>query len=255
MLDREPFAGAAESGLDLVDDEQRAALLAELLRGLEKLRRADVDAALALYDFEHDGSGLICNALVERRRIVELHVRGFQQWHEAFAVFRLPRDRQRADGPAMKPLGRGDKSGPLREQTSELQRAIHRFGAAVGEKGVRQMLGQYIDEGLSELGPLVVVEIIGAQRQRSGLFLNRRRHARMAMPEHGHALRGSEIEVLLAVFVVQPTALTAGDDDVAAPSGGAAEDALLDLGVIRSAFCLLHVASKRCVCPSPQAHG
>ncbi len=33
VLEREPPAGAAESGLDLVDDEQRAVATAELLRG------------------------------------------------------------------------------------------------------------------------------------------------------------------------------------------------------------------------------
>ncbi len=32
MLDREPLAGAAEAGLDLVDDQQRAALAAQPLR-------------------------------------------------------------------------------------------------------------------------------------------------------------------------------------------------------------------------------
>ena len=52
VLDREPLAGAAEAGLDLVDDQQRAALAADALRGLQEIRRADVDAALALHDFE-----------------------------------------------------------------------------------------------------------------------------------------------------------------------------------------------------------
>ncbi len=118
VLDREPLAGAAESGLDLVDDQHRAALAADLLRGLQEVRRADVDAAFTLDHFEHDRGGLIGDRLVERRRIVELHVRGLEQRAKALAILRLPRHRQRAHRPAVKPLGRGDERGALREQAA-----------------------------------------------------------------------------------------------------------------------------------------
>ena len=56
------------------------------------------------------------------------------------------------------------------------------------------------------------------------------------MTEHRHALRRAEIEILVAVFVVDPAAFAAGDDDVAAPRGGAAEDPLLDFGVFQLAL-------------------
>ena len=177
---------------------------------LQEVRRADVDAALALDHFEHDRRGLIGDRLVERRRIVELHVRRLEQRPEALAILRLPRHRQRAHRPAVKSLGRGDERRALGEQPRELQRAVHRFGAAVGEKHVRQVLRQHVDQRLRELRALVVVEIVGAERQRFRLLLDRRGHAGMAVTEHRHALRGSEIEILVAAARRRASSLRRG---------------------------------------------
>ena len=55
VLEAEPLAGAAEAGLDLVDHEQDAPLVAQALDALEVLGGGRVDAALALHGFEQDG--------------------------------------------------------------------------------------------------------------------------------------------------------------------------------------------------------
>ena len=94
------------------------------------------------------------------------------------------------------------------------------------------MPGQDLDERLRELRALVVVEIVGAQRQRPGLLGDGRGHARMAMTEHRHALGGAEVEVFPAVLVVHPATFATGDDDIAAPCRGAAENSFFDFRVV-----------------------
>ena len=46
--------GARKPGLDLVDDEHDAVLVAELAQRLQKLRRRDVEAALAHHRLDDD---------------------------------------------------------------------------------------------------------------------------------------------------------------------------------------------------------
>ena len=54
LLPREERAGAADAGLHLVEDEQRAVLVGERAREREDLRRERPDAALALHRLEQD---------------------------------------------------------------------------------------------------------------------------------------------------------------------------------------------------------
>ena len=56
MLVGEQLAGAAQAGLNLVGDEQRAGGVGEVARGLEKLARDGTDAALALNGLDEDGA-------------------------------------------------------------------------------------------------------------------------------------------------------------------------------------------------------
>ena len=52
------------------------------------------------------------------------------------------------------------------------------------------------------------------------------------MPEHRHALSGSEIEILVAGFVEQPAAFAAGDDHIATARGRAAENAFFSFACV-----------------------
>ena len=52
-------AGAADAGLDLVEDEQQALFVAPVADALQVARGGHVDAALALDGLEQDGDGLV----------------------------------------------------------------------------------------------------------------------------------------------------------------------------------------------------
>ena len=75
-LRRSPRASCAESGLDLVGDEQGAACGGDVPGGLEVFRRRGPDAALALDRLEQDGRGLVVNSGLERGNVVEGDVGG-----------------------------------------------------------------------------------------------------------------------------------------------------------------------------------
>src|SRR5262245_19515394 len=79
MLNRQKAAGAAESGLDLVDDEQRAVLAAELCRAAQIAVVGNVDAlALDWLDDEGREPARREHAL-QRRKIVERHLDAIRQ--------------------------------------------------------------------------------------------------------------------------------------------------------------------------------
>ena len=68
VLVGEPLAGAAHAGLDLVEDQQHAALVAQLAQPGEVIRRRDVDAALALDRLDQDRGRLVVERPRRRRR-------------------------------------------------------------------------------------------------------------------------------------------------------------------------------------------
>ena len=67
VLDREEVAGAADAGLDLVGDEQRAVFLAERGRARQKLVGRQVDA-LALDRLDDEGRDLRARTAPARAR-------------------------------------------------------------------------------------------------------------------------------------------------------------------------------------------
>ncbi len=67
----------------------------------------------------------------------------------------------------------------------------------------------------------------------------------MTVADHGDPLRRGQIEIASPGCVIKPAALATGDHRVAAPLGGAAQNLLLDGGVIEF-HCLLHGCSFRC---------
>src|SRR5579883_2346775 len=58
VLEREELTDASHSGLDFVEDEQRAALRGDAPRGLQELARRRKDAALALHRLDDEGGRL-----------------------------------------------------------------------------------------------------------------------------------------------------------------------------------------------------
>jgi len=64
MFAGEPATGPAQPGLNLIENEERAALLAELAHELEELVLSGNDAALSLDYLEDHGRGRVADRLV-----------------------------------------------------------------------------------------------------------------------------------------------------------------------------------------------
>ena len=157
---------------------------------------AEVDAALALHDFENHRGGLIGDGRVERRRIVERHVRRLEQRLEAFPILRLPRHRQRA-----RTCGRESPLSSRRTRGASVTSRANFSAPSTASAPLLQRntcgrcVGSTLDERLRELRPHVVVEIVGAERERMRLPRDRLGDAWVAVAEHRHALGGPEIEI------------------------------------------------------------
>ena len=59
VLVGEPLAGPAQAGLDLVEDQEHAPLVAELAQAGQVVGRRDVDPPLALDRLDQDGGRLV----------------------------------------------------------------------------------------------------------------------------------------------------------------------------------------------------
>ena len=90
------------------------------------------------------------------------------------------------------------------------------------------MTGQDIDEGGSELGAHVVVEIARTRNQRCRLTADGIDDTRMAVAQHGDALCRREVQITAIVAIEQPAAFAANEDGLAAARGGASKHPLFD---------------------------
>ena len=97
VLAAEHLAAAPHPALDLVEDEHRAVLVADLARRREVTRRRDVDAALALDRLDHDGGHAVAREVAARHHhpqrvnVAERDVRPALQRQERFAEHGLGR--------------------------------------------------------------------------------------------------------------------------------------------------------------------
>src|SRR5579863_7625564 len=96
MLTGEKTTCTPETGLYLVNDEQRAALVAEFCHTVYIFLRGNMDSTFALHQFEQHGGGFMGNCVLCRRDIVIADMRhAGDKRRERFAVMRLPRCRKR----------------------------------------------------------------------------------------------------------------------------------------------------------------
>ena len=139
VLPGEPVAGAADAGLDLVEDQERAVLAAELAQAGEVAGRRDVDAALALHRLDDERGRRAVDRGARGVEIAERHD-GLvaQQRLVGIAVLRLADHLERAERAAVERVLGRDEAHPAGGAVRELQRAVDRLGARVHDERARR---------------------------------------------------------------------------------------------------------------------
>src|SRR5207248_573181 len=173
--------------------------------------------AFALHRLDGDGADGIVELVLEIFHVIERDKLNSRQHRlVGLAVLRLSRGGERSVGAAMEgifhgeypPLGlRSFRKGLLGIGASDFERAFPRFGTAVRQEyaietgNTRQALGELHRE-------LVVVKIRGVNQLR-GLLCNRLQYRRVAIAQRIHSDSANEIEIPLALGVVEVYSLAA----------------------------------------------
>ena len=232
LLEGEERAGAAAAHLDVVDDQQHVAALAQVGEGAQPLRAGDVDAALALDRLDDHRGGLVeAGALVLQQPlepqevrhlavevVVERH-RGAVHQRDAGAgpLHRVAGDGERAERHAVEGVGEGDDRLAALDLAGQLQRGLDGVGAGrAGEHDLVVQVARPQDDVLEALqeGALgggghvqAVGDAVTLQVVEQRAFEHR---VVVAVVERAGA--GEEVEVGVAVLVVHAAALRAVED-------------------------------------------
>ncbi len=131
----------AHPGLDFVEDQERAALRAEIARGCEKLLIGRHDAALALNGLDQKRRGAFVDGPVERVDVVEGREReAVRQRLVALFIRRVVGCGERAErAPVKRIVARENRRAVFlafapRQLARELDRGFVRFGSGVAEE-------------------------------------------------------------------------------------------------------------------------
>jgi hypothetical protein len=220
VVARKAPAGAAETGLDLVGDEQDAGLVTDRPRGGEVAVGRDDDSGLPLDRLDEEGDGVLADGRAQRLRVTVGHPdEPGSEGAKAGPRQRVVREADDRGRPAMEVAGAHDDLGATRcdalalvaPLARELDRRLDRLGARVHRQNAiaAAELGQLGAEGPE----LVVVEGAARQRQPLELLRGSADEPRMAMTEV-HRRVGRERVVVAAVLdVAHPDALATAQHD------------------------------------------
>ena len=226
LLDRPPRAGASHAGLDLVGDQQDAVLVADVAQPLQESRRGREVAALALDRLDHDrrhiarrdeapedraaqhlelgaavAAGTLSPGTDARERGVMDHR---QQRPEAGPLLDLRVGQgQGTHRAAVEAALEGDDPGPMGVVAGELDRALDRLRAGVGQEDACLLL-EWRDrrQALHELQVARLEEIGGGDvDQPIRLLLDRLHHRRMRMAGRADGDAGGEVKEDVAVDI------------------------------------------------------
>ena len=204
MLPGEEPAGAADTGLDLIQHEQQVVLVADRSQRGQVALVGDVDAAFALQRLDEDGSRLGTNGGAHRLDVVERHVAEAVERSERLSISRIAGGIDGGQGATVEGLIHDDDVGRavaprLAPLAADLDRAFGSLCAAVAEEdpGHAGLLENQVGE--VELGDRI--EVVGDVEQGLGLGLDCIDDARMAVAEVVGGDPGDEVEVLVALVV------------------------------------------------------
>ena len=248
VFDGPPLAGASHAGLDFVDDQQDAVLVADAAEFLEESGGRGKVSAFALDGFDDDGGALFGRKLGAEDPVfdvaggvagvllgigsggtaIEVGIGGVDDsGHErrkAAALLGLGAgERERAHGASVEGSVEGDDVLALGVVASEFECGLDGFGAGVAVvDAVRAGHGRDLREAGGEFGELRVVEVgAGHVEQLGCLFLDGGDDLGMTVAGRGHGDSGGEVEELVAIHVLDDDAASAlGDQRVGTGVGG-----------------------------------
>ncbi len=233
VLRAQPATGAADARLHLVEEEQRAVLVADLPQLLQVAGRRGEHASLALHRLDHDARDVRAHHRAHRRGVSigdVCHAR--ERGAEALLILGVPGEGHRAHGPPVKRVVEGDEAIALglavdeEPAARELEHRLVGLRAGVAEEGAIE--AELLAELVGEADVLGVVEIIGSVEEARGLLGDGRGEPRVGVAERGDGDAGAEVEVASALGVPHLAALAAIEDQRRLPV--VAEEALLPGG-------------------------
>jgi len=213
---REESSQAPHADLDFIEDQEGAALRAELARRGQELARRRHHAALALHRLDDERCRVVVDGFVERRNVVERGERKpARERLEAFLILRCVGGRECAEGTAVeRAVGREDRR-PFAfvfapgELPGKLDCRLVRFGAGIAEED-RIEAGERGELVGERPGRLVVVEVASVHERR-GLFRDRARDPRVRVSQRAHGEARDHIEIAVPRLVEEIDALTADE--------------------------------------------
>ncbi len=221
MLLGQQRAGAAEPGLDLVQDQQHIVFGAERAGARQVAWRRDDHAGLALDRLDQEGRGVGGDGGRQRVRVAvgdDPEAGGERPEFVARGLVGAEADHR--EGAAVEVAVADDDLGLARRHAlhlvgpfaGHLQRALDRLGARVHRQHAARA-GQRA-QLLVERAELVVVEGARGQRQPRRLLGQRRQDARVAVALVHRGIGRQAVKVAPAVQVPDPDALAARQHDV-----------------------------------------
>ncbi len=214
----EELAGAAHAGLDLVEDQQQPALVAERAQAPQALRRHRAQTALALDRLNHDRGRLIGDRGLERRMVAERDlVEAVDLGPEAFDVFLLAAGRDRRQRAAVEGALEGDDAVALGMALRGMVFPRHLDGGLVG-LGPRIGEEDALREGRLAEAPRQLLALrhrveVGGVPDLPGLGRQRLDQMRMGVAERIDRDARAEIEIAGAVGGDRPGALAPLEGD------------------------------------------
>ena len=205
--------------LDLIHDEERMVLVAELADALCELRVNRQNAAFALHGLEDDGAGAVRNLLLESLDVVEGKMRdGAGTRPEAERILVLTAHAHRKERAAVEAVREGNDFILLfavkinRGAAGKLQGAFIRFGARVREEDAVE--ARHLRNLSRKLKGRIVRENVAHVNETGALRFKRLSHGLRRIAERIDGNAAAEIEVGAAFAVVEAALFAAHQNEV-----------------------------------------
>ncbi len=221
MLFGQQFAGAAEAGLDFVQDHHHIVPTAQVTRLFQITRRRKDHAGLALNRLHHESNGLGRDRRFQGFDVAEGNDREpGRERPETMARHRIGAEPHDGDGAAVKIVGADDDPGTVRRYPFDLVSPLARhlddgldgFGPAVHRQhfvGARQ-----VAQLLVKQAELVIAERAGRQGEFAGLVDHRGQNPGVAVPLIDGRIGRQAVHVTAAVDIPHPDPPAAAQDHV-----------------------------------------